>query len=316
MKLIRQLEDLAFGTRLRLLTDRIHQDGGRVYKYLNIDFEPRWFALFYLLNEYSPIGVTEASQMLGYTQPAITQTANILVKKNLVKILKEKTDTRRRLLSLTDKGKELIEKLKPVWKAFEAATAELFKDTGFDVIMVISRLERELEKKDLYTRVTEKIKHTQSEQVSIVEYKPEYKRAFKELNFEWLNKYFRIEKQDEIILGDPEKNILSGGGHIFFGKLDGNIVGTAALIKHENKTFELTKMAVTERAQGMQIGRKLAVTAIEKVKSENGEKIFLETNKKLISAMNLYHSLGFEQVTQLEESKYERATITMELKLH
>src|SRR5436190_23746111 len=109
MKLIKQLENLAFGTRLRLLTDRIYQGGAKVYKSLNIDFEPRWFALFYLLLEKESVPVTEASVMLGYSQPAITQTANIMVKKGLVKILKEKNDTRKRLLALTDKGKSLAE---------------------------------------------------------------------------------------------------------------------------------------------------------------------------------------------------------------
>src|ERR1700693_1607748 len=118
MKLIRQLENLAFGTRLRLLTERIYQGGAKVYKNLGVDFEPRWFALFYLLNEKGPIAVTEAAAMLGYTQPAVTQTANIMVKKGLVKILKEKNDTRKRLLALTGQGREMVITLIPVWKAF------------------------------------------------------------------------------------------------------------------------------------------------------------------------------------------------------
>ncbi len=315
MELIRQLENLAFGTRLRLLTERIYQDGAKIYKSLGIDFEPRWFALFYLLNEKASIAVTEAAASLGYSQPAVTQTANIMVKKGLVKILKEKNDTRKRLLALTDKGKEMVKTLVPVWKGFEAGTAELFKDTGFDVMMVFDRLERSLDKKDLFTRVAENIKTGQSGQVRIVEYKPEYKNAFKELNYEWLNKYFHVEKLDRKILADPENNILKSGGHIFFGKLNEKIVGTTALLNHGNRVFEIAKMAVTEKAQGKQIGKKLAVTAIEKARSKKGKTIFLETNRRLISALNLYRSLGFEQVEHSEPSKYERSTIKMELKL-
>lgn len=316
MKLIRQLENLAFGTRLRLLTERVLQDSAKVYKSLDMDFEPRWFALFYLLNESSPIAVTEAAAMLGYTQPAITQTANLMIKKGLVKTTKEKNDTRKKLLALTPRGKDMVTILKPVWKAFEEATNELLKETGIDVIMVFDRIERELDRKDLFTRISEKVKNTQREQVQIVEYKPEYKNIFKLLNYEWLNKYFHVEEQDKRILSDPENSILKHGGHIFFGMLNKEIVGTTALLNHGNKVFEITKMAVTQKAQGRQIGRKLAVTAIEKARSKKGRTIFLETNRKLTTALSLYRGLGFEQVEANEPSKYERPTIKLELKLN
>ncbi len=316
MKLIRQLENLAFGTRLRLLTERVLQDSSMVYKSLDMDFEPRWFALFYLLNESSPIAVTEAAAMLGYTQPAITQTANLMIKKGLIRTLREKNDTRKKLLALAPRGKEMVANLKPVWKAFEEATNELFKDTGIDVIMVFDKIEKELDKKDLFTRISEKVKTAQRDMVQIVEYKPEYKTFFKDLNYEWLNKYFHVEQLDKKILSDPESNILKKGGHIFFGMLDEEIVGTAALLNHGNRVFEIAKMAVTERAQGRQIGRKLAVTAIEKARSKKGSKIFLETNRKLTSALNLYRGLGFEQVEATDPSKYERPTIKLELKLN
>lgn len=316
MRLIKQLENLAFGTRLRLLTDRILQDGAKVYKSLNIDFEPRWFALFYLLLEKESVPVTEASVMLGYSQPAITQTANIMIKKGLVKILKEKNDTRKKLLTLSASGKELAVTLRPVWKAFEDATNELFKDAGFDMIMVFDRIENSLDKKDLFTRITEKVKTVQSSNVQIVEYKPEYKKSFIQLNYEWLNKYFRVELEDKKILNNPEKSILKNGGFIFFGELNNEIVGTTALINHGNKTYEIAKMAVTEKAQGRQIGKKLALTAINKARANKAKTIFLETSRKLTVALNLYRSLGFEQVEYSTPSKYERGTMKMELRLN
>ena len=254
--------------------------------------------------------------MLGCSQPAITQTANIMIKKGLVKTLREKNDTRKRLLALTDKGKETAITLRPVWKAFEEATHELFKDAGFDMIMVFDKMENELDKKDLFTRISEKVKTSQSKEIRIVDYKPEYKNNFIQLNYEWLNKYFRVEDEDKKILNNPEKNILKNGGYIFFGELNNEIVGTTALINHGKRTFELAKMAVTEKAQGRQIGKKLALTAIERAKSKKAKSIFLETNRRLISAMNLYRSLGFEQVEYNEPSKFERATVKMELRLN
>lgn len=89
MDLIKQLGYLSLGTRFRILTDKLLQDVDKVYKSLDVDFEPRWFTVFYLINQRESISVTEIAIELGYTQPAVTQILNILIHKGLVKSVKE-----------------------------------------------------------------------------------------------------------------------------------------------------------------------------------------------------------------------------------
>ncbi len=315
MNLIKQLEELAFGTRLKLLTERILQDGAKVYRAQNIDFEPRWFTIFYLLQKQSPLGITEISQMLGISQPAVSQVAEAMVKKGLVKIIKEKKDTRKKLLALSAKGEALIPVLKPIWESFEEATKELFTSIGYDMIFIIDKMERALDNKDLFTRICEKIKAKQNQAINIIDYDSQYKDIFRDLNYEWLNKYFEVEEMDKKLLSDPENQIIKRGGHIFFAEHNDEILGTAALIKHDNKTYELAKMAVTEKAQGKQIGKKLAVKIIDTARKNKAQTLFLETSKKLQTALNLYNSLGFEQVEFKKPSEYNRSTIKMEMKL-
>ncbi len=158
MIFIKQLGEAAFGTRLRLLTDRFIQDGDKIYRSLNIDFEPRWFTMFYLLSKRSPLSITEITTELGYTQPAVTQIANILLKKGLIKIVKHKEDTRKKMLALSNKGEQMLPVLEPVWKCFEDAVKELFETTGYNMIKVIERVEAALDEKDMYKRVSEKVK--------------------------------------------------------------------------------------------------------------------------------------------------------------
>jgi DNA-binding MarR family transcriptional regulator len=158
MIFIKQLGEAAFGTRLRLLTDRFIQDGDKIYRSLNIDFEPRWFTMFYLLSKRSPLSITEITAELGYTQPAVTQIANILIKKGLIKIVKHKEDTRKKMLALSNKGEQMLPVLEPVWKCFEDAVKELFETTGYNMIKVIERVEAALDEKDMYRRVSEKVK--------------------------------------------------------------------------------------------------------------------------------------------------------------
>lgn len=310
---VKQLGEVAFGTRLRLLTDKIVQDGVKIYQSQKINFEPRWFTMFSLLSKKSPLSISEITRELGFTQPAVTQIANILIKKGLVKIVKHKEDTRKKLLALSHKGIELLPVLEPVWQGFEEAVRELFTSTGYDVLSMIEKLESALEEKDMYERVTEKIKTKQSDGVEIIDYAPGYNNAFRDLNYEWLEKYFKIESEDRKLLEDPENEIIQKGGSIFFAIAGKEILGTAALIKHDDNSYELAKMAVTEKAQGRHIGKRLADAVLKKARELKLNRIFLETNTKLVPAMNLYHKLGFRQIEYNKPTKYERSTIMMEL---
>ncbi|KPL02429.1 MAG: hypothetical protein AMJ90_05820 [candidate division Zixibacteria bacterium SM23_73_2] len=155
------------------------------------------------------------------------------------------------------------------------------------------------------------------ERVEILDYQPQFKRYFKSLNLEWLQKYFKVEDEDQIFLSDPYGIIIKSGGSVIFARLDGKIVGTTALLKHDKQTFELTKMAVTKKAQGRQVGRKLTLAAIERAKTKGAKRLVLLTSPKLTAAYNLYRSLGFEEVSgsQPWATSYIRGGIPMSLKL-
>jgi GNAT superfamily N-acetyltransferase len=133
------------------------------------------------------------------------------------------------------------------------------------------------------------------EPVEIIAYEPQYKAFFKQLNLEWIEQYFSVEALDTAFLSNPEKYYLQPGGYIFFARYCGDIVGTCALLKHRERGFELSKMGVTKYYRGMGIGKQLAQTAIEQVKSLGEKGLFLETNSKLIPAVHLYRKLGFRE---------------------
>jgi N-acetylglutamate synthase-like GNAT family acetyltransferase len=147
--------------------------------------------------------------------------------------------------------------------------------------------------------------------VQIIPFSTELKEAIKTLNFEWLNKYFRVEPKDEIVLSDPQGEIIDKGGMIFYAQHNSRIVGTASLIKIDTNTFELSKMAVTDGVQGLGIGNKLMEHCIAVAKEKGIHKIILYSNRKLLPAIYLYKKYGFEEVS-LEGGVYERADIKME----
>ena len=150
--------------------------------------------------------------------------------------------------------------------------------------------------------------------VDIIDYQSPYKEDFKRLNVAWIEKYFKLEPSDLAQLEHPEEHIIDKGGHIILAKIGDEIVGTTALVKDNDDFFELVKMAVDTNHQGKRIGEKLAIAAIEKAREMGAKQLFLESNRRLTPALNLYRKMGFKEV-KLFDSPYERADIQMLLDL-
>ena len=151
--------------------------------------------------------------------------------------------------------------------------------------------------------------------IEIIDFEPQYRDDFKNLNVEWLQKYFVVEDFDEHQLSNPETEIIAKGGKIFLAKADDKIVGTAALLK-EHDGYELAKMAVTENFQGQGIGKILMEHSLREAKKLGLEKLILLSNRSLKPALAMYEKFGFVEVPLDEETPYERANIKMELKIN
>lgn len=147
--------------------------------------------------------------------------------------------------------------------------------------------------------------------IKIIKYREELKEHIRVLNYEWLIKYFKVEPRDVISLSDPQNEIINKGGHIFYAVFKDEIVGVVALLKIENGRFELGKMAVTEKYQGLKVGKLLMEHCISFSKENGIEKLVLYSNRKLSPAIHIYKKYGFYEIP-LESGHYERADIKME----
>jgi ribosomal protein S18 acetylase RimI-like enzyme len=151
-------------------------------------------------------------------------------------------------------------------------------------------------------------------QIEIIDFSDELQQPIKTLNYEWLEKYFRVEDSDVRSLSNPKEQIIDKGGFIFYAKLNDEIVGTASLLKKAENVFELGKMAVAEKAQGHGVGRILLEHCLKVAGEKQIAKLILYSNTQLASAIHLYRKYGFVEV-ELEQGLYERANIKMEKKL-
>lgn len=316
MDLFNQLGELALGSRLKRLSDRIMRDGARIYQSNDIGFEPKWFPVYYMLSQKAPLGVTELSQDLGVSHAAVSQVIRELLKKKLVTGVKDRTDGRKRLLSLSEKGQMLLPKIQELWNDIAVAIHQMILSHQSNIIDSIGEVEQSFEECSLDQRVAMVTQQRCLDKVSILTYREDLKEHFRSLNYAWIGKYFQVEPQDEMVLTDPGKNIIGKGGQILFAKMEGQIVGTCALIKIGGSTYELAKMAVDEKFQGRHVGKKLGMEAIEIARKLGAKHLVLESNKQLIPALNLYRKLGFVPVcTDHHKSLYQRANISMQMDL-
>jgi len=150
--------------------------------------------------------------------------------------------------------------------------------------------------------------------VEIVSYKDEYATAFKDLNIEWLEKYFYVEDHDTEVLENAKNYIIDNGGYIFFALYNNEVAGTVALM-NEQEGFELSKMAVSPNFQGLKIGQQLMQYCIDFAKDKKWDKLLLYSNTILENAIYIYRKYGFEEVELEQNAPYQRGNIKMVLKL-
>jgi GNAT superfamily N-acetyltransferase len=147
--------------------------------------------------------------------------------------------------------------------------------------------------------------------IEILPFEARYASDFKELNLEWLRKYFLVEPIDEEVLGRPDL-IISNGGAIFLARTQGRIVGTAALIKSGERRYELSKMAVTPAWQRKGISRRLLKAVIDAFTAAGGGELYLESSSTLTPALTLYESAGFVHASRpAGPIHYDRSDVYM-----
>ena len=150
--------------------------------------------------------------------------------------------------------------------------------------------------------------------VTIVSFDEEYSSIFYELNKLWIEESWLLEKSDKFDLLNPKESIIDKGGEIFFALIDDNVVGTVAMIRSEDRIYELAKMTVEINYRGNGVANKLMDQCLDYAINNNAQQIYLITNDTLVIARNLYDKYGFKEV-KLDSDKYLRGNVKMVLNL-
>jgi DNA-binding MarR family transcriptional regulator len=123
-----------------------------------MDFDDHWFLVGYMLSENPRMSVADMASELGIPRPGLARMIEEMITYGLVSIeVDPAEDPVRKLVSLTEEGKETVAALKVVWEAVGDATAELISESHPELLEAIARIENNLDDRSLFSRVSSRI---------------------------------------------------------------------------------------------------------------------------------------------------------------
>jgi DNA-binding MarR family transcriptional regulator len=140
------------GTRLRHLVAALDGDVQSLYDEAGLDFRPRFYPFVQLLLRDGTMNVVTLAAEAGVTQPAATQTLNEMKRLGVVETVPGQ-DRRARAVRLTDEGRTLAQKLKPLWEAVSEAAAELDRELPVPLLATIEAALCALERQPFHARI-------------------------------------------------------------------------------------------------------------------------------------------------------------------
>jgi len=304
--------ELALGSRFKALSESLYAAANVAYRQSGVDFDAHWFPVLRYLQVKGPATVTEIATAIGQTHSAVSQLAAKLRKAGWITRKTDRADARRGVLELSAEAESKLDRLGPVWCAIRrGARAAALRGQG-SLIDALTSFETDVASGRLAAEIAAERDRVLAAEVVIRPYRSEWAAHFERINAEWLERYFAIEPVDRAMLADPQRYVLDAGGAILFALLDGEVIGTCALLKESAGVYELSKMAVETGFRGHGAGRKLLDAAIAEFRRLGGKTLFLESNKRLAPALRLYESAGFvHRPAPRPGSHYQRADVYM-----
>jgi DNA-binding MarR family transcriptional regulator/GNAT superfamily N-acetyltransferase len=310
MDILRDYGAAFLGSRLKRLGERMQAGAARVITSTGLPVQPSQMPLLAALDK-QPMTIGQLAQAIGLSQPGVTRAVGQLVELGLAHS-QTGDDQRLRTISLAPAGQAAMARARlKVFPQVEAAVGTLLQDR-LDIFMVwLAELEIALDA----TPIDVLAAQSNPSLLTVHEYCDDLAPYFHDINAEWINDMFRLEATDRDVLENPRARIVDRGGVILFAEAKGlGIVGTCALQKTGERSFELTKMGVRASARGLKVGDFLLRAIIERAIQIGAEPLYLLTNTKCAAGIHLYEKVGFQHDADIMArygARYARCNVAM-----
>ncbi|MET0945171.1 MAG: bifunctional helix-turn-helix transcriptional regulator/GNAT family N-acetyltransferase [Flavobacterium sp.] len=281
-------KSLVLGNLLQRLTENLRKEAQLFYKSQNIDFEPKWFPVIYVLSQQKAISVVELSQEIGYSHPTTISLLKELEKKELIGSAKDAKDERKRLITLTEKANELIQQLQPLWAVMTQALVEL-TDTENNLYKAINEVNQNLKTKNLFDRMTTIKEMNLHNPLKKVENDIEVEKIedpkLESIAFAIRRQVF-VEEQNV----SQERESMDDAESIHYLATVNGLPAGAARYRIMEKGAKIERIAVLNSYRGKKVGEAILKKIVEDLRNE--DKIYLYAQ---VNASPFYIKNGFKQ---------------------
>lgn len=149
--------------------------------------------------------------------------------------------------------------------------------------------------------------------MEIVKYESKYKKAFKEMSINWIEKFFSIESEDIRTIDNIEL-LIDEGAMVFFAVKNGIVLSTCMIRPLEKDVWEIGKLSTNENYLGNGAGSKVFEACINYAREHDAKKIVLFSHTSLQPAIHIYIKFNFREVP-VTNTEYTRCNYQAELLL-
>lgn len=286
--ILEKSKSLVLGNLLQRLTENLRKEAQLFYRSQNIDFEPKWFPVIYVLSQRKAISVVELSQEIGYSHPTTISLLKELEKKELIGSTKDAKDERKRLITLTEKANELIQQLQPLWAVMTQALVEL-TDTENNLYKAINEVNQNLKTKNLFDRMTTikemNLKNPQKVAENDIKVEKIEDPKLESIAFAIRRQVF-VEEQNV----SQERESMDDAEAIHYLATVNGLPAGAARYRIMEKGAKIERIAVLSSYRGKKVGEAILKKIVEDLRQE--EKIYLYAQ---VNASQFYIKNGFKQ---------------------
>lgn len=302
-------------TRFRRISEKLYVDGDKIYREAGINFKASWFPVYYVLAlAEDPLTVMQIAEQIDFSHITVKNIIRELEAFEFVEIISNPADGRSKLIYLSTKGQKQIYRLKPIWISLSATLKKTFQTGHPDFMNTLNRIDSQIQKHPIHRGLTQ----SDSDAISVVDYKPGLNRHLHELAGPWLSGEVngQLEEKDGISLQAPDPEHFNEGGFLFFARYKEQIVGFIALKRLDNDSFECERLYTNPVYKNFEIEVKLIERCICRCMENEAKELWQQTTFDLQELNLLYGKLGFIEKSappQMQVREETEKTLCLEL---
>lgn len=160
--IVREFGYLCLGSRFRRIGERLQADTQQIIQSFGAEIQAGQYPFLAAIDRSGPLTIGELAEAVGITQPGATRTLAQLADLGLVEARASDGDQRRKLVSLTDAGRALVDRSKSeIWPSIERAVRDLCGDLHGPLLDQLAGIEDGLAIAPLARRTTKKSENHQ-----------------------------------------------------------------------------------------------------------------------------------------------------------